>query len=96
MEFRTVSVKINNGDLDEFYTLRVSNGDTIRYSIGSLPFPNTYVILDDSYQQYFIDKTENFRFQGFKNDTMVVNELYSIKADKCHIDYVSGKQVIDL
>ena len=94
IEFRTVAITVNGTDLDQYYTIRESTGDTIRIDRGNLPGNKTYPVLDDNFQQTIKNTTENFRFRGFINGTIVVNELFVIKADDCHIEYVSGKTVI--
>lgn len=92
MEFRTVSIIVNGDPLDEFFTIRLKTNDTLRLSSDNLIDPNTYPVLDDSFQKILEGKTEEFRFLGFKNNVMVVNEPFVIRADKCHIEYVSGKK----
>jgi uncharacterized membrane protein YvbJ len=42
------------------------------------------------------NKEEIFIFKGYITDSLVVNEQYIIKADECHINYVSGKKEINL
>jgi hypothetical protein len=95
MEFRTVSITVNGASLTEYYTLRESTGDTIRISRQNVPGNNAYPVLDDSYQRTLQDRVENFRFQGWINDSLRANESFVIGADKCHIYYVSGNQVVD-
>lgn len=95
MEFRTVSITVNRGLLDDFYTIRESTGDTIRIDRGNIPGNNEYPVLDDRFQTIIRDRTESFRFLGFINNVETVNEIFVIKADQCHIDYVSGNLVVN-
>ena len=39
---------------------------------------------------------ESFRFIGEMNDTVVVNEIFIIKADECDVDKISGKREVNL
>ena len=57
---------------------------------------NVYVVLTDSYQKNIQNSVENFVFHGLIGDSLVVNEPFVIKADMCHIDYVSGKTEVNL
>lgn len=96
MEFRTVNIKVNNATLQDYYTIRETTGDTIRNISGYQPDQNLYPVLTDNYQPMIVNQTENFRFVGIISDTVVVDEIFSIKADQCHIQYVSGNQEISL
>ncbi|MCB9070987.1 MAG: hypothetical protein H6543_00695 [Prevotellaceae bacterium] len=95
-EYRFVTITINGAQLDNFYTIRTSTGDTIRHNQEIGLDSNVYVVLTDSYQQTIQNSVENFIFQGFIADSLVINEPFVIKADQCHIDYVSGKTEINL
>jgi hypothetical protein len=94
MEFRTVTINVQGDTLDHFYTIRVTSGDTIRLNSGNTFGSNTYPVLDDSYQSNIANRTEQFRFVGLKNNAIIVDELFTIKADQCHISYVSGNQTV--
>ncbi len=92
MEFRTVTITVKGEPLDEFFTIRLKANDTIRFNHDNIPEENVYPVLDDSFQKLLEGKTEEFRFIGYKNNMMVVNEPFVIRADKCHIEYVSGRK----
>ena len=94
-EFRTIGVTITGGVLDEFYTIRVSNADTIRHSDNQV-FEGFYPVLDDSFHSEIMNSEETFDFVGLIGDQIVVDEEYVIAGDDCHISLVSGKTEIDL
>ena len=94
MEFRTVTITVNGSDLDSYFTIRQLTGDTIRIVRVNISGDKVYPVLDDNFQHLLQDQTENFRFQGMINGNVVVDEPFVIKADKCHIQYVSGRTVI--
>lgn len=96
LEFRTINLTVNGVMLNDYYTIRESTGDTIRNISGNVPDQNLYPILDDNAQHLFPNNTEKFRFIGVVSDSVAVNEIYSIKADQCHIEYVSGKLEVTL
>ena len=96
MEFRMVSIKLIGPALDTFYTIRLSSGDTIRPISGRQFFENTYTVLDDNYQPQLVNTQDSFRFYGIYQQQQVVNEKFIIKADQCHIDYVSGRTEVVL
>ena len=95
-EYRFVTITVNGAQLDNFYTIRISNGDTIRHDQEMGLDNNVYVVLTDNYQKNIQNSVENFVFHGFIGDSLVVNEPFVIKADQCHITYVSGKTEINL
>jgi len=96
MEWRYISIDVKGGVLDNFYTIRKYTGDTIRYEKDNIIGNNSYIILSDNYQNKIKNKEEIFIFKGYITDSLVVNEQYIIKADECHINYVSGKKEINL
>ena len=96
MEYRYISIDVKGGILDDFYTIRKYTGDTIRYEKDNIIGNNSYIILSDNYQNKIKNKEEIFIFKGYITDSLVVNEQYIIKADECHINYVSGKKEINL
>lgn len=96
MEYRYISIDVKGGILDDFYTIRKYTGDTIRYEKDNIIGNNSYIILSDNYQNKIKNKEEIFIFKGYITDSLVVNEQYVIKADECHINYVSGKKEINL
>jgi hypothetical protein len=96
MEFRTVGVEITGPDLTDYYTLNRTTADTIRIDRSNVPPQGVYPILDDTYQSMLEGRRENFRFEGWINDSLVVQTDYVIEADKCHINYVSGPLQITL
>jgi len=96
MEWRYISIDVKGCVLDDFYTIRKYTGDTIRYEKDNIIGNNSYIILSDNYQNKIKNKEEIFIFKGYITDSLVVNEQYVIKADECHINYVSGKKEINL
>ncbi len=97
MEFRYVNIKVNGGTLDTCYTVRLSNSDTIKPKVDmSSITDHNYTVLHDGYQPQLINRIDSFRFCGFIGQSQVVNEVFVIKADECHIDYVSGRTEVTL
>ena len=96
MEWRYISIDVKGGVLDNFYTIRKYTGDTIHHEKDNILGNNSYIILSDNYQNKIKNKEEIFIFKGYITDSLVVNEQYIIKADECHINYVSGKKEINL
>lgn len=95
-EFRMIGVRITGGEIDDFYTVRISNGDTIRFSQDTYPLVNWYPILDDSYQPVLEGTVEDFTFVGVQDGNLVIQQNYEIGADQCHIFRQSGPQSITL
>lgn len=86
--FASVTIEVNGAALDNYYTIRNSTGDTIRFS--DSVFQNLYTVLNDNYQKILENKQETFKFIGIKSGVKVVDENFIISADKCHISKVSG------
>ena len=97
LDFRSVSVEVTGEALDSHLTIRQSTGDTIRTSTSSGdPMDNFYIVMDDSYQNELEGSEEAFRFVGIKDGNILVDELYEIGADECHIYKVSGEEKVSL
>lgn len=94
-EFRIIGVAVSGGRLSDFYTIRVSTNDTIRYTENEIyPIVNWYPILDDSYQSVLEGNQEDFYFIGKSENDIVIEQFYNISADKCHIFKVNGPESI--
>lgn len=91
-----ITITVTGGILDDFYTLRASTGDTIRYAKNELPGDSVYIVLGDNYEQALKNATDTFVFHGLINDTIAVNVPFVISADECHIEYISGDIAVDL
>jgi len=85
--------KGNNVNLEEYYTINMATGDTLRHNNGTWP-EGGYTVLDDGYVSKMYNKELQFRFIGVQNNTMVVDEQYTISADCCHISKRAGKDTI--
>jgi len=96
-EFRTIGLNVNGQSLSEHYTIRINNNDTLRFeNYGFYPTDNYYVVIDDSYHHLLKNQAENFRFIGLINDSVVVNEVYFIKSDGCHVEKLNGVEEVNL
>lgn len=93
MEFRTIGIQTDSLWLDEHYTVRLSNGDTLRHDTLHGFAVGYYVVLDDGAVGWLKDKTEDFVFEGWKNDSLIIRENYRIAADQCHIELVTGRTI---
>jgi hypothetical protein len=92
-QFVTIGLEITGADLDDHFTIRQSNADTIR--IGSV-FGDFYPVLDDSYQTELENEEEQFSFIGIIADTITVSESFIIAADECHVMKISGVDKVEL
>ncbi|WP_276133787.1 hypothetical protein [Polluticoccus soli] len=100
MEFRGITLQVNDNEgnpvkLDEAYTIRVKTGEQITHDANSTTI-GSYTVLDDGYQKKLAQSTAEFRFVGKRGGQEVVNELYTISADCCHISKQSGKTDVTL
>lgn len=91
-----VTVKDTNGnpvELDEVYTIRLYNDERIS-GPGGNPENGTYVVIDDNFIATLMDRTEGFRFIGKKNGVELVNEVYQVTGDCCHVNKDTGKDEV--
>ncbi|MEM7654617.1 MAG: hypothetical protein AAF399_00700 [Bacteroidota bacterium] len=94
MDFRAVMVEIPNLELDETITIDQVRGETA--VVSSAPYPSKiYTVLSDNYLDELKNKEHNFRFLGLMNGDTLVDEVYAIGADDCHIYKVSGPATIE-
>src|SRR5690606_14218954 len=91
---KVVDVNKNTFLLDEYYTVAQHNNDTLRPPTDASLYDSSYVVLDDGYVSKMYNKTYDFRFIGISNNKVVVDEPFTISADCCHINKVSGKSEI--
>lgn len=96
MEFRTIGIQVNGNTLDTCYTVRLTNNDTIWPNTQMVLYDHLYPVLTDMYQPHLVNQLDSFRFCGYLQGMKVVDEIFKIKADECHIDYVSGKTEVTL
>lgn len=92
-EFRSIRIKVSGDSLTDYYTVRRSNADTIRFKQSDPVFEQNYVVLNDNYQKKLENQQDTFRFVG-KRASGDVQEDFVISADHCHITKVSGKSEI--
>jgi hypothetical protein len=92
----TVQVKDTNGNavaLDEYYTIREKTGEKLpKYSNGLQD--GTYPVVDDNFIGTLKKGYEGLRFVGKKNGVEVVNEIYEVEGDCCHVNKRSGKETV--
>ncbi|MBA2745391.1 MAG: hypothetical protein H0U44_04120 [Flavisolibacter sp.] len=96
-EFRSIIVNLQNAEghpvvLDEAYTQRAGSTQNIVFS---QPMNDgSYVVLDDSYHSSLVNSEADFHFIGKKNNQVVVNQIFRIAADQCHINKKTGPETI--
>lgn len=91
--FVTESVTVSGTALDDFYSLRLSTGDTLRledYNSEDTYYP----VLNDSSIPHTKGIEERIDFIAIRNNQMRKTP-YTFTSDGCHIVKVSGLEVID-
>ena len=100
-DFRAVHLKVHNtnGDpiiLDSYYTEDMS-GNKLPNSLYEYNYSTeSYVVFNDSWMNGHQNSTTQVRFVGIKNGVKVVQEVYNISTDCCHISKTSGKDKVVL
>lgn len=100
MMFKSVSVQVTDANgapvlLDEAYTVRTKTKEIIRPEHQGKQ-DGYYVVLSDSYQKKLENQKASFRFVGKKDGKEVVNQVFVIEADCCHINRLEGPENITL
>jgi hypothetical protein len=80
--------------LDDAYSQRKTNGDIYRSQQPMMWYDSSYVVLDDGYLTKMQNMSDTFYFIGTKGGKEVVREPFAINADCCHVNKLSGKDVI--
>lgn len=97
MEFRIISVEVVGAELTDYFTIRESSQDTLYLQEFNYEFFNSYPVLTDAqFSLLATNVVEDFRFVGFVDEELRVNELYRIGADRCHIFLEDGNTQINL
>ena len=96
MKFRIISLEVIGTELTSYFTIREATQDTLFLS-EDLMFFNAYPVLSDGeFDLFETNEIKAFRFQGFVEDSLVIDEPYLIGADECHVFKEEGKKTIDL
>ncbi|CAL2084131.1 hypothetical protein [Tenacibaculum sp. 190524A05c] len=97
-EFRTILILVKDQNqnavaLDSFQTINTANGEDVTVSVSNSGLEmarqfGQYPLLNDS----SLDTNEEIevRFKGFIDNQEVINGLYKVSSDCCHINLVSG------
>lgn len=99
LEHKTEGITVIGDTLTQFYTIRESNNDTIRFSKANNHYYHQqkwYPVLSDDFSGRLKDQSENFRFIGEVKGLVKVNERFVFTSDGCHIEKLSGKKEVKL
>ncbi|WMX12545.1 MULTISPECIES: hypothetical protein [unclassified Aureispira] len=93
--YKSIDVGINGQQLDRYYTIRISDGDTLKYEDPN-ESDSFYPVITDAYHSNLVNKKDSFHFVGFSNGSIIVEQAYIIGGDECHIYLHKGPETIDL
>ena len=92
MKFRIITVEISGSELDDFYSIQISNGDTLRFDV-YVRINNSYLILVYSFSvKEGIEK--RIDFVAIRGE-QIRKSPYTFTSDGCHIIKKGGLEVID-
>lgn len=99
-DYRTVIVKIKNNQgeavaLDNFKVVDLRTGRDLTLQPDDQTFQlmrekGSYPVFSDKYAQEFKQQQLNLKFTGFIGGEEIVNEIYKVGADCCHVYHISG------
>jgi hypothetical protein len=105
MEFKAITIEIKDSldnpvVLDDYYTQNNVTKEILRWQDKD-PFWDSmnvangyYLLVSDSEMKWTKNKNINITFFGFIDSVKVIEEIYTISDNICHIYLVSGKQKI--
>ncbi|SEJ18376.1 hypothetical protein SAMN04487995_3656 [Dyadobacter koreensis] len=98
LDFVVINIKNQNSQpisLDEYYTIRISNGEKIiskDFGLDSLRRAwGAYPVISDREKETIEKCGTDFEFTGIKNGIEIVKQRYTIGHDCCHVKILSGK-----
>ena len=89
-DFRTVIITVSGDPLSEAYTIRKDTDEKLNFNHQNALGAESYIVVDDTYVEKMKNQTLDFLFVGVLSGTVVVEEEFTIRADECHVEYVSG------
>ncbi len=100
-DFRMIDLKVTDASgntvmLSSFHTEDMA-GNKLPASLYEYDnYRQAYVVFNDSWVRGHQNTTTQVRFVGYKNGNKVVDEVYTIATDCCHIDKTAGKDAVVL
>lgn len=95
-DFRTVIITVNGDPLSDAYTIRKDTEEKLNFDHQNALGAEAYIVVDDTYVEEMKNQTLDFIFVGELNGSKVVEEEFTIRADECHVEYVSGKTDVEI
>lgn len=105
-EFAEVRLTVQNGSgqavkLDSFFVTDLSGkllpmapGGIAVFGYPSNGTDGVYTVLNDAWRTGHQNTRTKVRAHGIKNSVEVLNEVYEIETDCCHVQKISGKDVV--
>jgi hypothetical protein len=104
MDFRAVSLRVVDASaqpvkLDSFVVVDM-NGVPLPTAVGGTPVfgpagnNGLYIVLNDAWRTGHENTTVQVRALGFVNAVKVVDEVYQVATDCCHVSKVAGKEEV--
>lgn len=98
--FLTITVSIidtnaNPISLDSYEVIIIESGVDITRIVNEFEFEimkqnGTYPLFGDEYQQRYANAEVQINFKGFINNQVIANEDFTVGADCCHVNLISG------
>jgi len=100
MEFRSITILIKQSTdsgpvlLTDFKVLRISDNKDITIKDNNLNDNlGYYQLVNDTGIAMLRNKNVEIEFQGYVNNTLIINKRFVVTADCCHVSLVSGELV---
>ena len=99
-EFKTIVVSIKNSNsnpiaLDSFEVIIIESGIDITRNVNETEFEmmrqnGIYPLFGDENQQNYINSKILIKFKGIINNQVIANKNFTVGADCCHVNLISG------
>ncbi len=99
-ELQIINIKVtSNGEsvtLEYYKTVNLSNNEIYNYQYLSYYEPGVYPVLTDAEFDKVDKNGSSFRFEGSIMDAVVVDEIFVIGHDCCHIELIDGNIEVEI
>lgn len=100
-EFRQIFLEVKNSSgatvtLTSFHTEDMAGNKLPTHLYEYDSWRDAYMVFNDAWVRGNQNTTKQVRFVGYVGSTKVVDEVYTIATDCCHIDKTAGKDIVVL
>lgn len=98
-EFRFIVIQIKHSsdssavNLTDYKVIRISDNKDLTLSSNVITTPGFYPLVNDGQLNILRNSITEIEFQGYIQNTLVIQKRFDVGADCCHVSLVSGEAV---